>query len=67
MAALPVAQHDADPDRFDTVIEANQDAQGAAGHWGVPTMLFEEEPLFGQDRFSHLVWRLEQKGLENRA
>jgi 2-hydroxychromene-2-carboxylate isomerase len=47
-------------------IEANQDAHRAAGHWGVPTMVFEDEPFFGQDRFEVLVWRLKQKGLAPR-
>jgi 2-hydroxychromene-2-carboxylate isomerase len=30
----------ADPKRLDQVIEANQNALHAAGHWGVPTMVF---------------------------
>jgi 2-hydroxychromene-2-carboxylate isomerase len=47
-------------------IEANQDAHRAAGHWGVPTMVFEDEPFFGQDRFEVLVWRLKQRGLAPR-
>ena len=47
-------------------IEANQDAHRAAGHWGVPTMVFEDEPFFGQDRFEVLVWRLNQRGLAPR-
>jgi 2-hydroxychromene-2-carboxylate isomerase len=48
-------------------IEANQEAHRAAGHWGVPTMAFEGEPFFGQDRFDVLVWRLKQHGLRPRA
>ena len=35
----------------------------AAGHWGVPTMAFEGEPFFGQDRLDVLLWRLKQNGL----
>ena len=38
----------------------------AAGHWGVPTMVFEGEPFFGQDRIDLLVWRMKQKGLRGR-
>jgi len=38
----------------------------AAGHWGVPTMVFEGEPFFGQDRVDTLRWRLEQKGVPAR-
>lgn len=48
-------------------IEANQQAHRAAGHWGVPTMVFEEEPFFGQDRLDVLVWRMQQRGLQPRG
>ena len=56
---LRVATHYAPPD------PRGDRAHGlrAAGHWGVPTMVFEGEPFFGQDRFDHLVWRMAQKGL----
>ena len=47
---------------MDTV-EANQTAQRAGGHYGVPLMVFEGEPFFGQDRFDQFKWRMEQKGL----
>lgn len=49
--------------RLDTIIEANEEAQTMAGHWGVPLFVFEGEPFFGQDRIDHLVWRMKQKGL----
>ena len=49
-----------DPDHFVGAIEANQQALEAAGHWGVPTMVFNGEPFFGQDRIDLLVWRLQQ-------
>ena len=29
------------------MIQANQEAHRAAGHWGVPTMVFQGEPFFG--------------------
>ena len=54
-------------DRLEAVIAENEAAQKAAGHWGGPLMVFEGEPFFGQDRFSHLKWRLEQKGLKKRG
>ncbi len=38
----------------------------AAGHWGVPMMVFGGEPFFGQDRIDQLVWRLRQAGLHER-
>jgi len=53
----------ADPARYDAMIADNHAALEAAGHWGVPTMVYEGEPFFGQDRLDLLVWRLEQRGL----
>ncbi|MFT4887677.1 MAG: 2-hydroxychromene-2-carboxylate isomerase [Pseudohongiellaceae bacterium] len=44
-------------------ISANQDALEAAGHWGVPTYVFNNEPFFGQDRIDLLRWRLDQNNL----
>ena len=70
-AGLDLAELDAriqkDPEHFEAVIKQNQDAHQAAGHWGVPTMVFDGEAFFGQDRIPHLVWRLEQHGLKRRA
>jgi len=57
----------AHPDRHDRVIAENQRALEAAGHWGVPTMVFAGEPFFGQDRLDLLVWRLKQHGLRARS
>ncbi|UCH49374.1 MAG: DsbA family protein [Betaproteobacteria bacterium] len=56
-----------DPDHYDAIIAANQDAQKAVGHWGTPLMVFNGEPFFGQDRFEMLKWRLEQNGLTRRS
>jgi 2-hydroxychromene-2-carboxylate isomerase len=56
----------AEADRLEAVIEANQVAHEAAGHWGVPTCTFRGEPFFGQDRLDILMWRLEQNGLRAR-
>lgn len=58
---------EADPDGYDARIAANQAALEAAGHWGVPTMVFEGEPFFGQDRIDVLEWRLRSRGLVARA
>jgi len=52
---------------LDAIVEANERALEAAGHWGVPTMVFRGEPFFGQDRVELLVWRLRQHGLRPRA
>lgn len=56
-----------DPQRYDAIIEDNQDAHAASGHWGVPTFAFEGEPFFGQDRIPMLLWRLKQHGLREKA
>lgn len=69
-AGLELAQLDQwierDPQRFVAAIERNQEALQAAGHWGVPTFVFEGEPFFGQDRLDLLLWRLKKAGLEER-
>ena len=56
----------ADAEALDAEIGANQAALEAAGHWGVPTLVFEGEPFFGQDRIDMVRWRMEQKGLARR-
>lgn len=58
---------EADPDRFENIITENEAAQKAAGHWGVPLMVFDGEPFFGQDRVDALVWRMRQNGLQERS
>jgi 2-hydroxychromene-2-carboxylate isomerase len=57
---------DADPAAFAAVVEENQTAQRAAGHWGVPMIVFGGEPFFGQDRFDQLKWRMQAQGLTHR-
>ncbi|HYB99473.1 MAG TPA: DsbA family protein [Candidatus Limnocylindrales bacterium] len=57
----------AGPGARDAIIEANQQALTEAGHWGVPTMVFNGEPFFGQDRLDLLLWRLQQHGLRKRS
>lgn len=67
-AGLDLAALDAkiaDP-RYEEVIQENQRAHQAAGHWGVPTCAFEGEPFFGQDRLDALLWRMQQRGLKRR-
>ncbi len=53
-----------DPDKYDAALEENQEAHKAAGHWGVPLMVFEGEPFYGQDRVDLLLWRMGRKGLK---
>ncbi|MBY0274210.1 DsbA family protein [Candidatus Binatia bacterium] len=53
--------------RLDERIAQNQADLEAAGHWGVPTMVFQGEPFFGQDRIELLVWRMQQHGLAKRG
>lgn len=58
----------ANPDKYDKMIEENAKLQleNDAGHTGVPGFVFRNEPFFGQDRMSQLVWRMEQYGLRER-
>jgi 2-hydroxychromene-2-carboxylate isomerase len=64
-AGLDLARLDAriaeDPNRYEARLADNNASLRAAGHWGVPTMVFEGEPFFGQDRFDVLVWRMKQR------
>ena len=60
------ADIDAHPDRHEAALAENDRLLRAAGHWGVPTMVFEGEPFFGQDRFDVLIWRMKQRGLKPR-
>ena len=55
-----------DAEALDIEIAANQSDLEAAGHWGVPTFVFDGEPFFGQDRIDMARWRMEQKGLVKR-
>jgi 2-hydroxychromene-2-carboxylate isomerase len=57
----------ANPESYERFIEQNHAAHRAAGHWGVPTFVFDGEPFFGQDRIDLLVWRLKQRGLSART
>jgi 2-hydroxychromene-2-carboxylate isomerase len=70
-AGLDLAELDreaaVDAEALDAEIAANQTALEAAGHWGVPTLVFDGEPFFGQDRIDMVLWRMQQKGLEKRA
>ncbi len=47
-----------DAQSFDRSFAANHEALLQAGHWGVPTFVYEGEPFFGQDRFDQLLWRM---------
>lgn len=60
------AEAKAQPEELDAEIADNQAALEAAGHWGVPTLVFDGEPFFGQDRIELAVWRMKQKGLVER-
>jgi 2-hydroxychromene-2-carboxylate isomerase len=69
-AGLDLAELDRDIEtnrqRYEAVITESEAAQKRSGHWGVPLMVYDNEPFFGQDRFEALKWRLEQKGLKRR-
>jgi len=54
-------------EEIDAEVFANQDALEAAGHWGVPCLVINGEPFFGQDRIDMALWRMKQLGLEARS
>ena len=61
-----IAEVQSEGETLDAEIAANQNALENAGHWGVPTLVFDGEPFFGQDRIEMAKWRMEQKGLAER-
>lgn len=69
-AGLDLAEMDAialdESDALDAELAENQAALEAAGHWGVPTLVFDGEPFFGQDRIDLALWRMQQQGLVER-
>ncbi|MEP0190782.1 MAG: DsbA family protein [Erythrobacter sp.] len=69
-AGLDLAELEAeavnDASALDGEVAQNQAALEVAGHWGVPTLVFDGEPFFGQDRISTVQWRMEQNGLSKR-
>jgi 2-hydroxychromene-2-carboxylate isomerase len=65
-AALQAEARD-DAVALDAEIAANQAALEAAGHWGVPTLVFNGEPFFGQDRVDLAIARMRTAGLAERA
>lgn len=69
-AGLDLAALDAevlsDAEALDAEVAANQAALEASGHWGVPTLVFQGEPFFGQDRIDVALWRMQAAGLVSR-
>lgn len=67
-AGLDLAEMEAALETYDMMedVNASQAALEEAGHWGVPTMVFEGEPFFGQDRIETLRWRLDKVGVPKR-
>ena len=65
-AALQAEARD-DAAALDVEIAANQAALEAAGHWGVPTLVFNGEPFFGQDRIELAIARMQSAGLATRV
>ena len=61
------AMQTAEAQRLDAVIEANAADQRLGGHYGVPLMVYDGEPFFGQDRYDQLLWRMQQKGMARRG
>jgi 2-hydroxychromene-2-carboxylate isomerase len=62
-----IAEVKANPKKYDALIDRNQKGQDKAGFGGVPLMVLNDEPFFGQDRIDQLIWRLEKNGVKKRA
>lgn len=45
------------------VLAGNEEEQ-LTHHWGVPLMVLDDEPFFGQDRLDALTWRMDRLGLK---
>lgn len=54
------------PDYYEHQLDLNASALNKAGHWGVPTMVYQGEAFFGQDRIDVLTWRIKLE-LENQS
>ncbi|MEQ1498672.1 MAG: DsbA family protein [Novosphingobium sp.] len=65
LAEMDAAQQ-AEAARLDAAIAQNEADQRTGGHYGVPLMVYDGEPFFGQDRYDQLVWRMQQKGMAAR-
>ncbi|MCZ8172020.1 MAG: 2-hydroxychromene-2-carboxylate isomerase [Novosphingobium sp.] len=57
---------EAEAERLDAVIKQNETDQRLGGHYGVPLMVYQGEPFFGQDRYDQLVWRMQRQGMVRR-
>lgn len=53
-------------ERLEAAIATNRQNQLAAGHWGAPLFVHDDETFFGHDRIEDLLWHLEGKGLRRR-
>ncbi|MBX2837680.1 MAG: DsbA family protein [Gammaproteobacteria bacterium] len=40
------------------LLDDNAQAMIEYGHWGVPLLVYQDEPFYGQDRFDQLLWRM---------
>lgn len=60
------AVQQAEAERLDAAIKANEADQRLGGQYGVPLMVYDGEPFFGQDRYDQLLWRMQQKGMAAR-
>ena len=48
------------PDIYDQILEENAQELELSGHWGVPTLVLNKEPFFGQDRLEIFEWKLKK-------
>ena len=57
---LMTKEIDKNPEIYDKILEQNSHALERSGHWGVPTLVLNKEPFFGQDRLDIFEWKLKK-------
>lgn len=58
-----IADIQKNPEKYDAIWAKNAEEHAITGQGGVPTMSFNGEPYFGQDRFNQFFSRLSENGL----
>lgn len=43
------------------MLDANAEAMISLGHWGVPLLVYRDEPFYGQDRYDQMIWRMRRE------
>ncbi len=57
---IMITEINKNPDIYDKILEQNAQSLELSGHWGVPTLVLNNEPFFGQDRLDIFEWKLKK-------